>query len=590
MAPNKKYLSLEEAATLLGIKPDELIRLRERGEVRGFADKSSWKFKADDVEEFRRRREPSSDTDLPIMGEDDDFGSEPMIITKGDESDSDSDVRLSAAKNAKASLTGSSAELAAVDSKDSDSDVRLSDSKTGKKKKGSDSDVTLVKPNLASKSDSDSDVKIVADEDSDSDVKLLKSGLTTDSDSDVRLATSDSDVRLAPLTDSDSDVKLIGKSVKAKKGSDSDVTILSKSPGAAKSSRKDTEESDSILLGGDSGIQLESDSGIQLEDSGLPLGGADSGIRVEPADSGFRMADESGIRLSGDSGRKKPDGSSSIRLGASSGIRIGGDSGIRLADDSGVELKKPADSGISLEGDSGINLAGDSGINLMSGSSATRKPKGDSSAKPRPKQKPVSEDELDSTSPMLLSSLHDEEDLETTSPLMETPQQTGSSSVEFDLMEGDDTTELLTGRESGHNVVMFEDDEDEGPVSTKKPKKQSVEESIFGMDEEVDELEVSEEDLSGEEDIDDLAFDEGDEDLDDSFSTGASRVGYAGQMAVAREVEWGTGTFFLLLASVAFLAFGSMMSIDLLRTVWGANDGSVINTGLAGQFGGLWGK
>lgn len=30
MAPNKKYLSLEEAAAQLGIKTDELIRLREK--------------------------------------------------------------------------------------------------------------------------------------------------------------------------------------------------------------------------------------------------------------------------------------------------------------------------------------------------------------------------------------------------------------------------------------------------------------------------------------------------------------------------------------------------------------------------------
>ena len=39
MAPNKKYLSLEEAAMELGIKPDALVRLREKGQVRGFADR-----------------------------------------------------------------------------------------------------------------------------------------------------------------------------------------------------------------------------------------------------------------------------------------------------------------------------------------------------------------------------------------------------------------------------------------------------------------------------------------------------------------------------------------------------------------------
>ena len=39
MAISKKYLSLEEAAALLKVKTEELIRLREKGDVRGFADR-----------------------------------------------------------------------------------------------------------------------------------------------------------------------------------------------------------------------------------------------------------------------------------------------------------------------------------------------------------------------------------------------------------------------------------------------------------------------------------------------------------------------------------------------------------------------
>ena len=38
----KKYLSLEEAAKLLKLQPEELIRLREKGDVRGFADRGTW--------------------------------------------------------------------------------------------------------------------------------------------------------------------------------------------------------------------------------------------------------------------------------------------------------------------------------------------------------------------------------------------------------------------------------------------------------------------------------------------------------------------------------------------------------------------
>ena len=71
MAAGKKYLNLEEAASLLKLKNEELIRFREKGEIRGFADRGTWKFKSDDVEEFRRRRQPDSDPDMPIMDEDD---------------------------------------------------------------------------------------------------------------------------------------------------------------------------------------------------------------------------------------------------------------------------------------------------------------------------------------------------------------------------------------------------------------------------------------------------------------------------------------------------------------------------------------
>ena len=72
MAPNKKYLSLEEAAEELGLQPEELIRLRERGEIRGFADRGTWKFKSDEVEEYHRRRQVDSDPDLPLLDFSDD--------------------------------------------------------------------------------------------------------------------------------------------------------------------------------------------------------------------------------------------------------------------------------------------------------------------------------------------------------------------------------------------------------------------------------------------------------------------------------------------------------------------------------------
>lgn len=252
----KKYLSLEEAAQLLGVRTDELIRMRERGELRGFADRGTWKFKYDDVEECKRRRQPDSSPEVPLMSGD--SALEMDILPSGPQSDSD--VRLIVADGGQKPLTGSSTDLPVYQAPSSDSDVRL-----------------VGAP--AKKPESDSDVKLIAPKDSDSDVKL------TDSDSDVRLAAgssggalpladSDSDVRLAPPGDSDSDVKLVEPGKRAV--SDSSLLLTDDSSFGLKSSDSVLidEEEEGITLASDSGISLAEDSGIQLstaEDSGISL-------------------------------------------------------------------------------------------------------------------------------------------------------------------------------------------------------------------------------------------------------------------------------------------------------------------------------
>lgn len=591
MAPNKKYLSLEEAAKLLGIKTDELVRLREKGDVRGFADRGTWKFKADDVEEFRRRRQPDSDPDLQIIddldsSDDDEVGRRGTVIRKGStKADSDSDVRMMMDDINRNPLSGSSADLPAFTGTDSDSDVRLVEP-SALSGDASASDVTLVIPNSMKKSDSDSDVRLI-DKPS-SGIGLNKTGRgLDDSDSDVRLASTDSDIRLSPFSDSDSDVKLIGPKGKAKSNdSDSEVTL------AKSSSRSGGRDDSSIALAADSGIRLSDDSGIRLSDndSGISLGG----------DSGIALAGDSGIRLS-------PGGDSGIRLGASSGIRLGGDSGIRLADDSGVQLKQPADSGISLEGrdsglrlgDSGIALGNESGLDLegsgktfdlLQESSVTKRAaKGGSSKKLR-NTAPRTEEDLATTLPMDL-----DDDLSSTAPLLRASDLDDESASELDMFDPSATSELESLDDSSQNVVMFEDDEDSSPAPKRKPQK-TVEESIFevedGADEEIDELEVSDEDLSGEDDIDDLAFDDDDVDHEDSFSEGSSSLGFGSskRVPVAQEVEWSAQFCSLLMASLLLMAAGTWVSADLLRTVWAGPGDSAIYPGFAAQIGSLWKK
>lgn len=262
----KKYLSLEEAAERLGVSNDQLVRLREDGEIRGFADRGTWKFRVEDVDELARSRQADSSPDVPMLedeaplpvGEDmsatvlgetpaaDDVGEQPTEIRRSDESDdSDSDVKLVGA--------------------DSDSDITLAPADDPS---GSDSDVKLVTEPMDL--GSDSDVKLVSEpisEGSDSDVQLIEPSQSLDdsSDSDVALVNDDSSVAL-DLAPDDSE----------------QASVLSDDVGLA------LETGSSLTLAADSGISLEADEGITLDtgsDSGISLDSVgDSGISLE--DSG----------------------------------------------------------------------------------------------------------------------------------------------------------------------------------------------------------------------------------------------------------------------------------------------------------------
>ena len=115
----KKYLSLDEAADRLGISKDEMLKLRDDGEIRGFADRGDVKFREDDVDEFLRGRQTDSSPNFPILN------SDSASVLDDDEDDaefssSDSDVRLSFDE----SMFSDDDDAISLD--DSGSDVRLS--------------------------------------------------------------------------------------------------------------------------------------------------------------------------------------------------------------------------------------------------------------------------------------------------------------------------------------------------------------------------------------------------------------------------------------------------------------------------------
>jgi excisionase family DNA binding protein len=307
----KKYLTIEEAAELLGVEPSDLSRLREKGEIRAFADRGNWKFRQDDVDELARKRQTDSDPDVPI------FRSPPSSKpTKKDEfSDSFS-----------LDIPGSGKDDSSINLGNEPDEV-IGNQPTIVRKGG-----------LDDLMGSDSDVRLVFDD-----------SLMPDNSEDVLSDSehSDSDVRLINFGDSsdegsDSDVKLVPDKASVKtphnqgQGSDSDVTLIGSKDD---SFTLDLDQSDgSFVFGGESsGIALggfsddeeeEGDSGITLElagDSGIALDIGDSGISLDPGGSGISLESD--------------------------------DSSLLLAGDSGISLGGPSDSGIALEG-----LAGDSGV------------------------------------------------------------------------------------------------------------------------------------------------------------------------------------------------------------------------------------
>ena len=203
------------------------------------------------------------------------------------------------------------------------------------------------------------------------------------------------------------------------------------------------------------------------------------------------------------------------------------------------------------------------------------------------------QDDLESTLPMSLGPLSDD-DLGSTSPLLPSISDDDLSAAELDLFNPGDTSELQSMGDLEQNVVMFDDDDEDAPPVSSKKKQKTVEESIFEIDEvedeSMEELEVSDEDLSGENEIDDLAFDDDDVDSDDSFSAGSSKLGMGGgqKVPVLQEAEWSAGFCSLLFASILFLATGSWMAADLLRVVWSKGEDSPIYPGIAGILASFW--
>jgi hypothetical protein len=313
-----QFYTLEEAARVLGMGPEELKGKAQHREVRAFLDGGSWRFRVADVDELARRRGLGSDADLRLSalempaapGSDEDFdlsefqmgvagadlGQPTMEVRKSGPagapaSGSDDDILLDDLSLPPNPVTGSSSVIIGMDSsgkQPSDSDVRLvPDNPRG----ASDSDVRLAP--LDFKVPSDSDVTLIADDTSQHEILIPGAG--------------DTAVRQSPL---------LGSSAEVPAGSDSD-SDFELTPSSVIDALQPDSGSDfelSALEGSDefeaTPLSKPSDSDVTAADPGL------SGINLSrPSDSGINLQMAPGLGIHDESIELAPLSASDIKGG-----------------------------------------------------------------------------------------------------------------------------------------------------------------------------------------------------------------------------------------------------------------------------------
>ena len=239
-----KFIELNDAAQMLGMSPEELKELRDAGDIHGYRDGASWKFKPEEVERVANERgaalSPADDAD---GFEDGDLDS---LISL----DSESDVSLDSGEELDASS------------------ILISDEAVGEGSGGS----TVIGKD-GEKGDADgSDLKI----ESESEISLADSGSqieAVDEASDLKLESDSegSDLQLADDENLSGEFEL--SSDEFSLGSDElKLEAVEEEPDLALS------DDDDLLLGG-------SDSALGASDSGIGLGSpSDSGLSLEAED------------------------------------------------------------------------------------------------------------------------------------------------------------------------------------------------------------------------------------------------------------------------------------------------------------------
>ncbi len=530
-----QFYTLEEAARVLGMSPEELKSKAQHREIRAFLDGGSWRFRVVDIDELARRRGLGSDAELrlsdlevPAAGEnlDDldlsefqlgaakpDLGNQTMDLSartspSGERPEADSsaehDILFDDLSVPPSPVTGSSSVIIGMQSSGklpSDSDVRLVPDNV---KGASDSDVRLASPDPDLKQPSDSDVTLIKDDTSDHHFLTPASG------------SGDTAVRSSPMVGSSAEVPAAE--------SDSDFEL--------------NPSSDLVDV-------LQPDSGSDFELSALDTSDEFESTPLRPSDSDVTAADPnlSGINLS------RPS-DSGINLQAAGGFDLGHQDSIELAPLSDEEIRthKPE-----------TGKAGKPAPAAKSGKAAPAKA-GPAKAKPSLAATPppaVKKGEKD---------IFDDTDFEVDVPISD-EDSSDDKTVQLEAVSDFD----LEDSDSGSEVFAIDEEEvDQNAATAMAP-------SAFAEDEEEDD--GFEEAVSSE--------------MATSWSAdeGQPSGGPAPAMVISREAtpEWGGLWVGLLCFTTLCLLFASFVAVDLMRNLYDFQDTPVASgmvRSIAAIFGG----
>jgi hypothetical protein len=253
-----KFVELKDAATMIGVTPEELVEMRSNGEIFGYRDGASWKFKLEEVQRVVRERAASGSRI-----------SDSAVLSANDEEFENLITGLSskilAEKAQEESETGS---------------VLVSEEELGVSSTGQSTIIGKQKPDAAA----DSDLRLAED-----------SGKDPAGGSDKLLEAPGSKLDVASASDvlHGSDLKIKGES----SGGTGDMPAPT-----AGSTGSALGLGENLSLGDDDDLELGSDSALDDEikpqkkessiGSDVTLGSGDSGINLSPADSGISLEDE----------------------------------------------------------------------------------------------------------------------------------------------------------------------------------------------------------------------------------------------------------------------------------------------------------